>query len=146
MITLARYFSLVKLNLSSPSESQIANAKELLAKAIQDIRSLAKSLNMDWAEHTTLGELIEQECFKIEKSGLMEVKYYQNSVCNLPLQEKIILFRGFQECISNIIKHAEASLIEIYLQEENNYLKLAVADNGSSSKNLKQVKVELIRS
>jgi signal transduction histidine kinase len=43
---------------------------------------------------------------------------------------RVALFRAAQEAISNVLKHAEATQVEISLQRENGRLSLKIEDNG----------------
>jgi signal transduction histidine kinase len=45
-------------------------------------------------------------------------------------EEEIILFRVFQEALTNIGKHAQASQVRIFSQVENGVFSLEVDDNG----------------
>ncbi|MDT4879520.1 Signal transduction histidine-protein kinase/phosphatase DegS [compost metagenome] len=57
--------------------------------------------------------------------------YTSGTEKTIPVQHKIILFRILQECLQNIIKHAQAT--EIILRTaytEDQGLKVTVQDNG----------------
>jgi two-component system NarL family sensor kinase len=41
-----------------------------------------------------------------------------------------VLYRVLQECVSNIVKHAQASYISIQLVKHNNHLNMIIEDNG----------------
>jgi signal transduction histidine kinase len=41
-----------------------------------------------------------------------------------------VFFRIFQETLTNIIRHAQATRVDVHLTEQNGYLILTVADNG----------------
>jgi len=43
---------------------------------------------------------------------------------------KITVFRIIQECMNNIIKHADASHVNIYLQYRDRNVRINVRDNG----------------
>lgn len=43
---------------------------------------------------------------------------------------KLTVFRVIQEACNNILKHADASMIDIKIQYEKDYLKITVKDNG----------------
>ena len=50
---------------------------------------------------------------------------------SLPSDVSIALFRAAQEAISNVLKHADATQLEVSLEERNGRIILAVEDNGS---------------
>lgn len=53
--------------------------------------------------------------------------------CSLYINDKYVktnLFRIIQECLSNVIKHANATQVSIAIQEKNQVIRLAIKDNG----------------
>jgi PAS domain S-box-containing protein len=49
---------------------------------------------------------------------------------DLDLDQATALFRIFQEALTNIAKHAKASLVNVHLVRANRYIRLEIADNG----------------
>ncbi len=62
----------------------------------------------------------------------------------LPDQMRIALFRIYQQCISNVLRHADATRAEISLHLANNQVVLEVQDNGKGFK-LPDSWVDLLR-
>lgn len=130
--------SLVKLNLNTIDfEKQHAlpqkldNSKELVSKAIADLRSLSKTLHTDAILSAGLLKAIEFELGVIEKAGVYQTSLQvKGSPVSLQAQKELILFRIVQEAINNIIKHAKASRIAIKMEVENSHLLLSIEDNG----------------
>jgi signal transduction histidine kinase len=56
--------------------------------------------------------------------------YYQNKKLHLKKEAEIIIYRIVQEALSNVIKHSNATEVDIYFKEENNTLKVEIMDNG----------------
>ena len=52
------------------------------------------------------------------------------SIPRLPANLEITLFRITQEALNNVLKHAQATEVEIYCSLENQLLALAIHDNG----------------
>ena len=48
-----------------------------------------------------------------------------------PSDAQIIIYRIFQECLTNISKHAGASEVSIAISEENGHITIVLEDNGS---------------
>jgi two-component system, NarL family, sensor kinase len=125
----------VQLNIMDQRESldraMLAEAKESVSKAMTDLRDIAKSLSSDRIRKTDLCEITEQELQRINRSGIMTTTFKRDGrVINLAEQKKLIIFRMIQECLQNIIKHSNASSIEIYFHYENERLKITISDNG----------------
>lgn len=49
---------------------------------------------------------------------------------NLDLDQATALFRIFQEALTNIAKHAKASMVNVHLVRANRYIRLEIIDNG----------------
>lgn len=64
----------------------------------------------------------------VDKSNLEVV--YQENVDTIPKTIEDNLFRIVQEFISNTLKHAKASRLEVYLYQTETELQLKMADNG----------------
>jgi signal transduction histidine kinase len=74
--------------------------------------------------------------------GSLEIDYdfeHKNITAPLPRNVEITLYRITQELINNIIKHSQASFIQIQLFQINNNIMLMVQDNGIGL-NSKEVK------
>ena len=130
--------SLAKLNLNtiSPdklngSVDKIANTKELVAKAITDLRTLSKTLHKEAVLSAGLIKAIEMELKLIDKAAVFETSL---TVTGEPLQidpqKELILFRTIQEALNNAIKHAEARHIQVAMHFQPTGLFLNICDNG----------------
>jgi two-component system NarL family sensor kinase len=132
--------SLAKLNLNTIDldkqqslQEKVLTSKELVAKAIQDLRNLSRSLNTDLVLADGLQKAIEWEISVIERTGS-----YQTSIIvtgspssHIGSKKELILFRIVQEAISNIIKHANAHEITIRMDYEPSLVRIAIGDDGN---------------
>src|SRR6185503_10753194 len=46
------------------------------------------------------------------------------------LQVKIVMYRALQEAISNVVRHARATRVQLTLQMRGSWLTLSIRDNG----------------
>jgi len=130
--------SLVKLNLNTIDiqkqdivPQKIANSKELVTKAIADLRSLSKSLHTDSILSVGLTKAIEFELRLIDKTGVYQTELkISGDPVSLDPQKELILFRIMQEAMNNIIKHAKATSISITMEYADKILVLSIEDNG----------------
>ncbi len=140
---IGQVLSLVKLNLYTmdvtDNESlltKIDNSKELVSKAIIDLRDLSHSMNTDYIEEKGLVKAIEYELEMIKKTGVSDVKYsILGTAIRLDKHKELITFRIVQEALQNIIKHANAKNIFIELHFLSNCVKLSVKDDGLGFEN-----------
>ena len=135
---IGQILSLAKLNLSSIelSDPSVApekalSAKNLVSKAIQDLRDLSRSLNTDYVSQMGLARAVEYSLDIIKKTSLYETEMtIEGAIKPFDSRRELILFRIVQEILNNIIKHAQASKIRIALKYGEDSFHLAVSDNG----------------
>jgi signal transduction histidine kinase len=130
--------TLAKLNLNTiPRDQQggatekITNTKELVTKAIADLRTLSKTLHTEAVLSLGIVKAIEMELKMVDKAGAMDTLL---TVSGEPIpidqQKELILFRTTQEALNNAIKHSGATQIEVDLSYCPDTLQLTIADNG----------------
>lgn len=130
--------TLVKLNLSTmlPAadeqlQQKILNSKDLVGKAIGDLRHLSHSLDTDYVQEMGLQRAIEYELEMIQKSGTQQTIFeIQGTPFRLNKQKELVLFRITQESFNNILKHAEAKTIKVIMTYSPDSLEMLITDDG----------------
>jgi signal transduction histidine kinase len=129
--------TLAKLNLTtfmmndSQAPEQVKASQQLIAKAINDLRSLSHSLNTEYVQNMGLVRSIEYELEMLQKTGAVKTSFnIQGTVQRLEAQKELIIFRIIQEAIHNIMKHAEASSIHVSVIFSANEIQMYVSDDG----------------
>jgi signal transduction histidine kinase len=132
--------SLAKLNLAladaettnpHPQQQKISDSFQLVKKSLQDLRHLSHSLNADYVSEMGLQRAIEYELEMINKTGIMNVILLaEGTLRRLDQQKELIFFRIVQESLNNIIKHADATRVEINIQYLIKEIILTISDNG----------------
>lgn len=129
--------TLAKLNLNTmpPTgadvQEKITTTKELVSKAIVDLRDLSRSLNTDYVANMGLEKAIGYELTLIAKSS--NIKTQLDTIgqsYRLTKQKELILFRIVQEVLNNTLKHAGASSIQALIKYGEASLDLSISDNG----------------
>lgn len=133
VLTVAK-LNLTMIDLHAPElilQERLNNISELLHKAIQDLRDLSKSMHSDVIAEQGLLKAIQNELEILKKTGAYTITLnIEGDYYHLPEQKELILFRVFQEIINNIIKHANASIIDVQLAFQPEQFVLCVKDNG----------------
>ncbi len=130
--------TLAKLNMSNlaatapaPLAGQIENNKMLVARAIQDLRSLARGLNVDYITETGLIKAIEYQLEQIKKDSTLQINFtVSGPPCRFPPQTELIVYRMQQEIINNVIKHAAAQHIDISYNYSPGHFESTITDDG----------------
>lgn len=110
-------------------QQQLVTVEAMLQNAQNDLRILLLHLRPTELANRSLSEgftMILKEL--TDKSGI-EVVYKEN-IGTLPKAIEDNLFRIAQEFISNTLKHAKASRLEVYLNQTPTELQLKMVDNG----------------
>ena len=136
---IGQILSLVKLNLntlciegcSDSIINKVTLSKELVGKAIVDLRQLSQSLNSMHLSKGYLSELLKSELDIINRTGVYvaQIDVSGEEKAFSP-QKQLIIFRIAQEALNNIIKHAKASHINIIMEYSSELLNLVIKDNG----------------
>ena len=122
----------IELDNEPKARQKIDAAIDLTVRSIKEMRLLGKLLQGDQLVVLGLSEAIRYEINWVEKSGNFHVIYADDKelpAVNNP-EKDLILFRILQEILNNIIKHAQATQINIKLEYHDEQLYLKVADNG----------------
>ena len=127
-----------KLFLSSPflegdeREKFTNKAAEHIHMAIEEIRKLSKSLVSPSAADLGIIETINDMIGDIRWAQKIEINFNHAGIDESLLDNdlKLTIYRIVQEQMNNILKHAEASLINITLKEYGKKFILTIFDNG----------------
>jgi signal transduction histidine kinase len=134
---IGQVLSLAKMNLSKfeidrlNSDEAVLSAKNLVSKAVSDLRDLSKTLNTDTISSIGLLKSIELELQLVEKTTGIKTSMQTNGhSLQLSPQQELILFRIVQESLHNSIKHSSPTLLTVEANFENDIFHLSVGDNG----------------
>ncbi|MDB5223628.1 MAG: hypothetical protein JWN83_2295 [Chitinophagaceae bacterium] len=105
-------------------------AEETLGQAINELRSLSKSLDKEWLQQFDFIENLETEVKRIGTAKTLQINFSHPEKLLLQPEEQIILFRIVQEAIQNAIKHSQAQHININVSHSVSSLVVNVIDNG----------------
>ena len=109
----------------------LKTAEQTLGKAIQDLRSLSKSLNKEWLHQFNITDNLKTEVDRINTARTIRTEYF-TSTTFLPMQAEaqVMLFRIVQEAVQNCIKHANAQRITIRTLYSHEQITVTVDDDG----------------
>ena len=135
---IGQLLSLAKLNLNTTDTTQpedtkekIEQSKELISKSITALRNLSKSLSAEVIKDIGLSESIQRELLLLSGSGKFNTSYSEKGKSyRLDTQKELVLFRIFQEAITNIIKHSGARVVAISLKYEPEAFEMMISDDG----------------
>jgi len=115
--------------MNPPAIPIITPIAETLGQAIQEVRRLGKSLNSDLLENNGLANTIQNEVTRLRKLDKYTIEWEHDGEPQLSKDQRIIVFRIFQEIINNALKHSDASNISIIMSGASGF-RLVVSDDG----------------
>ena len=110
-------------------QTQLQGVAAILETAQKDLRVLLLHLRPVELEEKSLIEGIQILLKELEDKSDLKVSLKQN-VSKLPKKIEEHIFRILQELISNTLRHAQASCLDVYLYQTDVELQLKVVDNG----------------
>ena len=110
-------------------QTQLQSVTAILETAQKDLRVLLLHLRPVELEQKSLVEGIQILLKELEDKSDLRVSLKQN-VTQLPKKIEEHIFRILQELISNTLRHAQASCLDVYLYQTDLELQLKVVDNG----------------
>lgn len=121
----------MQLNRTGAEHDEVVNsADELISKAITEVRELSHSLHSGRIENVGLVKATRDLLDKIEKSGYAKTEFHYDGHEPGAPESAVLFFRMIQEIVNNIIKHAEASLVEVSITVEQGKTIITISDNG----------------
>ncbi|MES1214685.1 MAG: response regulator [Bacteroidota bacterium] len=126
----------LKRKLSSNTEpisiqEKLSSMNELLDKTVQTIRKIASELRPSILDDLGLYAALEWQSREFEQRFHIPVQF-SSVLKELQLPSTIAtgLFRIYQESLTNIARHADATKIVASLEQKNNEVILIISDNG----------------
>lgn len=108
---------------------QMTILEKTIDAAQQELRALLLHLRPVDLENKTLSQGLLKLMVELSQKVSIEVVYDIDDCELLPTVESH-LFRIVQELVSNSLRHAKATRLEVYLKKDNARVKLRVVDNG----------------
>ena len=112
-------------------EERLKELPGRVAAVIATVRKIATELRPPILDDLGLEAAIEWQIQEFEKRTGINCRF-QSSLkqLNLDSDRATAVFRIFQETLTNVVRHANATQVNIYLKEEGDKLILEVQDNG----------------
>lgn len=121
-----------EINKSDAPET-LSHAYTYLQKAINELRSISHKLNPAQLHEIGLINALKDLVKSVNNASAIKVTLHAEEIKCLEEQNPSItlsLFRIVQEQLNNILKHAEARLVRIYLHSSGNAIELEIIDDG----------------
>lgn len=125
--------TLSTVNTEDPEKAKqkVAAASELAKRAIKELRQMSRLIYGQELIRGGLTKAINFELEHLQAAGLHQISFASNHQPGQDQNDRdIILFRIFQEVLNNVVKHAEATAIDVLIDHDEQNLSITVKDNG----------------
>jgi two-component system, NarL family, sensor histidine kinase UhpB len=115
----------------NPLLDRMVECGEMIDSAIHSVQRIATDLRPGLLDHLGLAAALRQEAHRFQKrSGIAcELQLAPNKL-GLPPEVAMAIFRIFQEALTNVARHSEASAVRVTLEADTERVVLQVEDNG----------------
>ncbi|NJM71741.1 MAG: sensor histidine kinase [Scytonema sp. RU_4_4] len=112
----------------------LTRAQRLGANAIKEVRQSVCSLRAMTNADKPLEQLIESLVEDFQQATGLSISTYMNLSAALPQEIATTVYRVVQEALTNICKHAAATVVQIQIKTIPGRLQLIITDNGKGFK------------
>jgi len=124
------YISKLATRDPSRAKDELANLQKDLRLAVGEVRRFMYDLRPPALEQQGVGPAIESHCQRLaERFGLQVVVRWETTA-TLSSPHDTAVFRIVQEALQNVVKHAQATRVEVRGREVGGFLEVSVGDNG----------------
>jgi two-component system NarL family sensor kinase len=130
--------TLAKLNLNTLDWFEIENVYtsvkstiEIIGTTIEGLSNLSKGMNPELIRNLGLLKAVKNEVTKLIEMAHLDVTYeVKGEPIFMESEKELVIFRIIQEAFNNIIKHACASKVWLYLNYNETCLEVLIKDDG----------------
>jgi PAS domain S-box-containing protein len=116
---------------TNQNDTDIRNRiEDTLTESINSVKEISNNISPYILENMGLVKAISSFVEKIKFGKKLEIDFQSNLSFRLKPEIEISIYRFITELINNTIKHAQASKINIAIEENENKLEIQYSDNG----------------
>jgi two-component system, NarL family, sensor kinase len=131
-LTLAKlYLNTLNYAETGKTIAQINDSGKMISEAINSLSDISRSMSSEIILNNGLIKALEFETAQFAKLNLYSINFSATgNPVFLDTDTELVLFRIVQEALNNIVKHADASAIDINLHYNTDFLFMEIKDNG----------------
>lgn len=110
--------------------AMVYKTRSILKDAMMEVRTLSHQIMPNMLIKNSLSNALRELMEKVNTPKLSINLLLNGLTDDLEDNVRLVVFRSIQECINNTIKHADATKIDIRINQNNEYIQIFYADNG----------------
>ena len=112
-------------------QESLKDTRDVVTNTVQEVRNLSKTLNNDVINKNGLIRSLEIEIERFNRLKFLEATMQINGeIKYISAAHEILIFRMYQEFLSNVMKHSKAKNLSVILNFNTNDLEIIAEDNG----------------
>lgn len=127
--------ALVKMNLETQQQAQdfsgLSQSISAVRDLMKDVRDISHNHSVFVLQRVGLTNAIESSLYQMLPRSCAHFNvYFHRLNGSLSSVAQLMLYRVFQEALNNILKHSEATEVDIQLVQHDQQLSMVICDNG----------------
>jgi len=122
-------------------QQQLTSMIELVIETEKAVERIATELRPSMLNNLGLLAALEWQAREFEKRTDIRAQIVSIGDLNLETNISTVVFRIHQEALTNIARHANATKVDIVLEQRNDHISLSIKDNGQGF-DVNQLKTE----
>jgi signal transduction histidine kinase len=118
-------------SLKCSEPSWMADCTDLLKDSMRSAHEISQLLRPTILDDFGLDSALAWLCERFEERNRVKVRYVSNFRDRLDEQAETHLFRIAQEALTNVARHAHATVVNVQLAKRNEVVDLTISDNGA---------------
>ena len=110
--------------------TRLSAALKQVDQSLDVIRALSHQMRTSLLDVGDINLALQESCIDFKRDKNISVAYEGVLPSNLSEEVAVSLYRFLQEALTNVLKHASATKVHVFMMAENGWVKLSVADNG----------------
>jgi signal transduction histidine kinase len=112
-------------------KERMTGMDDMMDETIKTVRQISSDLRSGVLDNFGFAAAIEWQSMEFrKKTGIIVNFFDETDGLKIPQKHSMGLFRIFQECLTNIARHAMATKVDISLRRSGGELLLQIKDNG----------------
>jgi PAS domain S-box-containing protein len=132
ILSIGRLYINMCLKSGEFNEEQLQKAFKYLNTAIEEIRLLSKQLSAPSIGNIKLSDSVGELVEDLNSTKAINIRYQTDGLTDISITQELhtTIYRIIQEHLNNVLKHAEASLVELTISKVSDRIVVTIHDNG----------------
>lgn len=116
---------------SASGPASLTEISQIVSQTIEEVRGISHNLRPYQLDRLGLTKALQATLKRISDSGAFRIEADVQSIDGLFTPEgEIHLYRVLQECLNNIVKHADAAVVRVVVRKSEGWLTMRIEDDG----------------